>query len=299
MAKRYLRTIPPLNENSDYWNTNFDNTTDDELLQVAYHPNYNTINHYVRDKAAKVYSDRNPGLEGHRTVMRYRRSLEELATPPTIEQMRDNYSASGLTPHNEDAITSIVQGLKSSVPKNNKGLSNESNTINDYKNKTQGTITAVTAGIPVAIRKQEQDRIDKVNESKRYIDKLLGAIGLASGVYGLGRYSLRGLSYLSNNLSNTFRRNLSNAIATMDKGQVYNSAVGSAINVYDLLHDVHPGEYVVDGTGLALDVNGVLGGTNYLRRFGRIGRTLDTAMDYIGGAGSATDAIQGFYKLIR
>lgn len=283
-----LREVPPLDENSNRWNTDLSAATDDELLNIAYNPDNAYLDQGLKAKAASLFGDKHPGLEGHRAIMDYRRQYEDL-TPPTVKEMRDEAIANGQTPNENDDVVAIMNGLRNSIP-TSVSADTTTNKINQAIDNEASGAFALKKVLEDTARQQELDRIENARTHLNYLNYLADSLGVISGLYGLTRYGASKLGKISTKFSNLANK--------MDKGQIYSSSVGGGTNIYNIISG-NSDNIPLDAGGATLDMFGVLGGTNLFRRFGNYGKVADDLFDFLGASGNTADIVQGTSRLTR
>lgn len=160
--------------------------------------------------------------------------------------------------------------------------------------------------VKVTRNKKEQERLEKVQESKRHINNVARAVELISGGYTLGR----GIGYLSRNglrtIGTTYNRynlpirtstnpyirlsnRLNDLLQQSDKGQVLMNTLGTTA---DIMQEATEKTNWVNKAEIVGGTAGIIGGLNIVRNtpwFGRHRKAIDTTLDGLGYSAAGYD----------
>ena len=174
--------------------------------------------------------------------------------------------------------------------------------INDQLTNKQNLQKA----IKVAYIKEEQERLEKIQETKKHINNLANALEVVSGGYilskGLGHLTKAGLRNLGThynqyglpirNANNRYIRladNIDALLKQADKGQVVMNSIGVGA---DIAQEATENANWVNKAELVGGTAGIIGGLNIVRNnpwFGRHRKAIDTTLDVMGYGAAGYD----------
>ena len=160
--------------------------------------------------------------------------------------------------------------------------------------------------IKVAYIKEEQERLEKIQETKKHINNLANALEVVSGGYilskGLGHLTKVGLRNLGTyynqyglpirNANNRYIRladNIDALLKQADKGQVVMNSIGVGA---DITQEATENTNWVNKAELVGGTAGIIGGLNIVRNtpwFGRHRKAIDTTLDVMGYGAAGYD----------